>query len=213
MFTAQLALNNCASTAIEESSFLLNHVRHSAFSNNYENSKNSAFTEFVKDIVRIKDRIIKKMKKREEAINKNENTYDLDVKDKVYVKTTNIDLEEESKKLVRTVEELFKITRNIKRRAFELDLLKEINIFSIFEGSLLIKADSQKKIQDIWNRKNRKDEYTVERIVDNRIVNQKLEYFIKWKGYDETENTWKSLQNLVHCKAILRKYYRKRRER
>ena len=128
---------------------MLNHVRHSVLSSDYKNSKNSAFTEFVKDIVRIKDRIMKKIKKREEAINKNENTYDLDVEDKIYVKTTNIDLEEELKKLVRTVEKSFKIIRNIKKRAFELDLPKGINIFSVFEGGLLIKADSQKKIQNI----------------------------------------------------------------
>ena len=92
---------------------------------------------------------MKKIKKRKEAVNKNENIYDLNVEDKVYVKTTNIDLEEKSKKLVKTVEGSFKIIRNIKRRAFELDLPKEINIFSVFEGDLLIKADSQKKVQNI----------------------------------------------------------------
>ena len=91
---------------------------------------------------------MKKMKKRREAINKNENTYDLNVENKIYMKTTNIDLEEESKKLVKTVEESFKITRNIKRRTFELDLLKEINILSLFEKDLLIKTDPQKKLQD-----------------------------------------------------------------
>ena len=91
---------------------------------------------------------MKKMKKREETINKNENIYDLNVENKIYMKMTNIDLEEESKKFVKTVEESFKITRNIKRRTFELDLSKKINIFSIFEENFLIKADSQKKIQD-----------------------------------------------------------------
>ena len=89
---------------------------------------------------------MKNMKKREEAINKNEVIYNLNVKDKVYVKTTNIDLREESKKFVKTVEKSFKIIRNIKKRTFELDLFKEINIFSMFEKSLLIKADSQEKI-------------------------------------------------------------------
>ena len=92
---------------------------------------------------------MKKMKKREKIINKNENIYNLNVRDKIYVKTTNIDLEEESKKLVKTIEKSFKIIRNIKRRTFELDLSREINIFSVFEEGLLIKADFQKKIQDI----------------------------------------------------------------
>ena len=91
---------------------------------------------------------MKKIKKREEAINKNENIYDLNVENKIYVKTTNIDLKEKSKKFVKTIEESFKIIRNIKRRTFELDLPKEINIFLIFEEDLLIKTDIQKKIQD-----------------------------------------------------------------
>ena len=92
---------------------------------------------------------MKKTKKREEAINKNKNIYDLNVEDKIYVKTINIDLEKESKKLVKTVEESFKIIRNIKEQVFELDLFKETNIFSMFEKSFLIKTDLQKKIQDI----------------------------------------------------------------
>ena len=89
---------------------------------------------------------MKKIKKREETINKNENIYDLNVKDKIYVKTTNIDLGKESKKLTKTIEKLFKIIRNIKKRAFELDLSKETNIFSIIEKDLLIKANSQQKV-------------------------------------------------------------------
>ena len=129
--------------------FLLNHVKHSILLSDYKDSKKSAFTEFVKDIVRIKDKVMKKIKKRKETINKNENIYDLNVRDKIYVKTTNIDLEEESKKLIKTIEKSFKIIKNIKERTFELDLFKRINIFLEFEKSFLIKTDSREKIQDI----------------------------------------------------------------
>ena len=57
---------------------------------------------------------MKKMKKKEETINENENIYHLNVENKIYVKTTNIDLKEKSKKLAKIVEESFKINRNIK---------------------------------------------------------------------------------------------------
>ena len=49
-------------------------------------------------------------------------------------------------------------------------------------------------------------------MVKNKIVNQKLEYFIKWKDYDETKNIWEFFQNLIHCKIILKEYYRKEKE-
>ena len=71
---------------------MLNHIKHSVFSSDYENSKNLTFTKFIQDIVRIKNKVIKKMKKREKVINENENVYDLNVKDKIYMKTINIDL-------------------------------------------------------------------------------------------------------------------------
>ena len=73
------------------------------------------------------------------------------------MKIINIDLEDDFKKFAKTVEGPFKISRNIKERAFELKLPKGTGIFSVFEEKLLIKANSQKKIQQIWNRKTKKE--------------------------------------------------------
>ena len=90
---------------------------------------------------------MKRMTKRAEVINRNSNVYDLKKRDLIYLKITNIDLGDDFKKLTKTAEESFKITRNIKERAFELELLRGAGIFSIFERELLIKADLREKIQ------------------------------------------------------------------
>jgi len=49
------------------------------------------------------------------------------------------------------------------------------------------------------------EEFTVERILDKRIRNNKVEYLIKWEGYPDTENTWEPQENL-DCPDIISAY-------
>ena len=34
------------------------------------------------------------------------------------------------------------------------------------------------------------DIYTVEKIVKKRVIKGSVSYFVKWKGYSSSENTW-----------------------
>jgi len=40
------------------------------------------------------------------------------------------------------------------------------------------------------------DENSVERVEDKRVVNGRTEYYLKWKGYPRSENTWEPVDQL-----------------
>ena len=54
--------------------------------------------------------------------------------------------------------------------------------------------------------KKKDKEYTVEKIVDRRIVKGKYEYLIKWEDYPDSENTWEPLKNLGSIKDLVDEY-------
>jgi hypothetical protein len=47
------------------------------------------------------------------------------------------------------------------------------------------------------------DEFEVEKILESRKVRGKEQYFVKWRGYDET--TWEPRENL-HCDVLLTEF-------
>ena len=50
------------------------------------------------------------------------------------------------------------------------------------------------------------NEYEVEKIVDKRIKNGKIEYKIKWAGYSMNECTWEPLKNLENIRKMIEKF-------
>lgn len=52
-------------------------------------------------------------------------------------------------------------------------------------------------------------EYEVEEILDSRIKNGRLEYFIHWQGYGINERTWEPSANVTNAFEKVREFHRR----
>lgn len=53
--------------------------------------------------------------------------------------------------------------------------------------------------------------FTVEKIVDSRILKGKKQYLIKWEGFENEENTWESAKDIL-CKELIDEFERSKKQ-
>ena len=76
----------------------------------------------------------------------------------------------------------------------------------------LMEMDTRSKANPLPHAEEKKEEFEVEEILDdtgNRKEGTK-QYLVKWAGYGAEDNSWVSMQDMVHCSDRVQAYELKR---
>ncbi|KAG1121331.1 hypothetical protein G6F42_012533 [Rhizopus arrhizus] len=140
----------------------------------------------------------------------------LNVGDQVYINSKNIITARPMKKLDHKRLGPFKIVEKISSHAYKLDLPTSMKIHPTFHISRLTPR-TIKGLEDIENRElpppppivvNSNEEYEVDQILDSRMYRGKLQYKVKWKGYeDPSEDTWEDQENLENAQLATKQFH------
>ncbi len=130
------------------------------------------------------------------------------MKDKVLLQSINIHTLWSKKKIDYRQLKSFRILKKIDMQAYKLELSEKYDaIHLIFHVSLLKfwhSRDENSKSQIILVEE--KKEWKIEKILDQRIKKEKIEYLVQWADLSFYENFWKSMKNLSNAKKIIENY-------
>jgi len=73
------------------------------------------------------------------------------------------------------------------------------------KGKAKKSADSKKKNSNEEVR-NKSDLFVVESIIDKKEGEDGVRYLVKWKGYEESDNTWEPYENVAHCVSKIKEF-------
>jgi hypothetical protein len=131
--------------------------------------------------------------------------------DSVYILRKNIKTKRPSDKLDHTKIGPFRISQKLSDINYRIQLPANMRIHPIFHISLLEPAPHNIKTQQHIETETTESEYEIERILDTKRVRNQQYYLVKWKGYDDSENTWEPTSHLRNSQESIRKFHQDRR--
>ena len=95
---------------------------------------------------------------------------------------------------------------------FKLDLPKDIQVYPVFHSSLLksyqknnLPGRSETSPYPI--RVGKEQEWEVDEILAHQRKNNRLEYLVKWTGFQDHDSTWEKEDNLSNANKLVSKYW------
>ena len=135
--------------------------------------------------------------------------------DKVWLESRNLRIPYQSRKLAPKREGPFRIKKVLGPVTYQLELPKQWKIHDVFHACLLspykeTDAHGPNETRPPPDLIDGHEEYEVEALLAHRKVGRQLQYLVKWKDYDSSNNTWEPEKNLVNTDEILAAYKKRR---
>src|SRR5713226_4094493 len=137
------------------------------------------------------------------------------VNERVWLDAKNLRLPYQITKLAPKRHGPFRITKEISPVAYQLSLPATWTIHDVFHASLLLPYHENAVHGPNFSRPppdliQGAEEYEVEHLVNHRRHGRSraLQYFVKWKGYPESDNTWEPARD-IHAPDLLKSYHQR----
>jgi hypothetical protein len=133
---------------------------------------------------------------------------------KVLVKGTDLRVKVKSPKLAAKNYGPYEIIEQLSPVTFKLKLPKAMKVHPVYHASKFIPYHEDtiagcKPTEPPPIKVEGYNEFEVEEILDSTIKRKKIQYLVKWKGYDPPYNTWEPLRNLQHCIKLVEDFHQK----
>lgn len=109
---------------------------------------------------------------------------------------------------------LFTLNKRNEKLAADLLVANQINFDSQNKIETLQKENKEliakieqltSQVNESGKRKNNTTDYEIADIIDDKLVNRKKYYLVRWKGYGKDDDSWEPKKNL-NCPYLLDKY-------
>ena len=217
---AEFAINNAVQGSTGKTPFELNQGWHPITPLTYGLVKSNVpvAQHFVQELnIRSKEavqRMNEAQERQKRYADKRMQMHSFSVGDEVLLSTKNISLKGPGvRKLLPRWVGPFKVSKQVGKVAYELDLPSNMKIHNVFHVSLLKPYHPSGRTQPpppaVWV--DDEPEYEVEHILSHRVVkrgrSRKHEYLIKWTGYGPEHNSWEQEVNLRGAQKTLEEYW------
>ena len=108
---------------------------------------------------------------------------------------------------------LFPVKQKVRQSSYKLELPPQTQIYPVFNSNVLKRAATnlfpgqQLQNKPLPNIIEGQEEYKVKAILDKKVKRNRIQYRVKWKGYEDT--TWEPSSNLRQARDAVEDFKRR----